>query len=230
MITIEEQIKTYAKKLGADVCGIGAIERFAKYPSEFSPAGVWDKCRSVVAFGIALPKGLFEAEPRLIYGHYNELACTTIDNMLLKAAKYMEETFDCKAIPMPSDSPYEYWDSDEMIGKGLISMKAAAVSCGLGQMGKSTLLLNETYGNRLVLGIVLTDMELISDPLASNICIPGCTKCIDSCPTGAISADGVNQKTCRLNTYGHTKRGFDTVDCNKCRAICPRAMGKQKLI
>lgn len=38
--------------------------------------------------------------------------------------------------------------------------------------------------------------------------------------------NGVNQKLCRLNTYGKNERGFETVDCNQCRSACPRALGK----
>ena len=218
----EEWIKQYALENGADVCGIGAIERFESFPQGFSPTDIWNKCKSVIAFGIALPKGLFDVEARLIYAHYNELICTVMDELLLKTAKKLEETYNCHAVPMPADGPYEYWDAERMHGKGLVSMKHAAVACGLGEIGKSTLLLNETYGNRLVLGILLTDLELESDPLVTGICIKGCTKCIDNCPVHAITEDGVNQKACRTNTYGTNARGFGTVDCNRCRAMCPR--------
>ena len=61
-------IKNFAMEHGADVCGIGAVDRFRDCPAEFSPAGIWDKTKSVVAVGIALPKGLFEVPSRLIYG------------------------------------------------------------------------------------------------------------------------------------------------------------------
>ncbi|WP_371291499.1 hypothetical protein [Bacteroides sp.] len=27
------------------------------------------------------------------------------------------------------------------------------------------------------------------------------------------------------NTYGKTKRGYNTVDCNRCRTICPMRLG-----
>ncbi|KAA6328570.1 hypothetical protein EZS27_022547 [termite gut metagenome] len=43
--------------------------------------------------------------------------------------------------------------------------------------------------------------------------------------TGAIENGRVNQKLCRNNTYGKTKRGFDTVDCNCCRTACPMNYG-----
>ncbi|MBC3798046.1 hypothetical protein [Acetobacterium tundrae] len=113
-----------------------------------------------------------------------------------------------------------------MRGKGLISMKHTAALCGIGEIGKSTLLLNPKYGNLLTIGVILTNLDLKSDPLGENICIEGCTKCIDACPVQAIKNGVVNQKLCRMNTYGKTARGFDTVDCNHCRVICPMRFGR----
>ena len=104
-------------------------------------------------------------------------------------------------------------------------MKHTAVLCGLGSIGKSSLLINPEYGNRLTVGAILTDLELKSDPIQPDLCIPGCRKCLDSCPVQAIKDESVEQKLCRLNTYGETSRGFDTVDCNTCRVVCPMRDG-----
>jgi epoxyqueuosine reductase QueG len=130
------------------------------------------------------------------------------------------------ALPLPCDSPYEYWEEANSLGKGLISMKHAAVLCGIGTMGKNTLLLNRKYGNLLTIGAILTDLELASDAFCDTICIEGCTKCLDACPVNAIENGMVNQKRCRTNTYGKTARGFATVDCNICRVVCPMRFGR----
>ena len=224
---MEQYIKETAYKFGANVCGIGTIDRFATVPDGFSPLDLYDKCKSVIAVGIALPKGIFEVASRLMYGHFNENTCTMVDTLTFNLAKELEQKYGCVAVPIPCDSPYEYWDADNMTGKGLMSMKDAAVLCGLGSIGKSTLLINETYGNRLTIGVVLTDMELTGDPIQEDLCIPGCRLCIESCPVQAIEDGKVIQKKCRLNTYGKTARGFDTVDCNKCRVVCPMRYGKK---
>ena len=100
---------------------------------------------------------------------------------------------------------------------------------GLGSIGKSSLLLNAEFGNRLVIGAILTNLELQSDELQPDICIPSCRKCIDSCPVNAIESGSVTQKRCRVNTYGKTARGFDTVDCNNCRTKCPLRFGKHDM-
>jgi len=104
-------------------------------------------------------------------------------------------------------------------------MKHAAVQAGLGTLGKNTLLMHKEYGNRLTIGVVLTNLAIGLDELAGSICIEGCRLCIDSCPVGALNGESVKQKACRPNAYGKAKRGFDTVDCNQCRMICPRRFG-----
>lgn len=222
---MEKYIKEKAAQFGADVCGIGSIDRFIDAPEGFSPLDTYDKCKSVIAVGIALPKGLYEINPRLIYSHFNANVSVDVDQLTLKLAKAIEGKYDCIAVPMPSDAPNEYWDAENLTAKGIISMKHTAVLCGIGSIGKSSLLINAEYGNRLIIGAVLTNLELEADEICPDLCIPGCRKCIDNCPTGAISDGSVEQKKCRPNTYGKTARGFDTVDCNRCRTVCPMRYG-----
>ena len=225
---MEKDIKEMAYQYGADVCGIGSIDRFKDVLGGYSPLDLFQQCKSVIALGIALPKGLYEVAPRLLYGHFNEETAKSMDKLELKLAKEIEEKYGCLAVPVPSDDPSEYWDAENMTSKGLISLKHTAVLCGLGSIGKNTLLINETYGNRLLIGAILTDLELKSDPIQEDLCIPGCKKCVEHCPAQAIEDGRVNQKKCRLNTYGKTARGYSTVDCNTCRSVCPMRFGKVK--
>jgi epoxyqueuosine reductase QueG len=223
---MKKQIKELILSLGADVCGVANIDRFSDAPVGFHPKDIFPDCKSVFVFGIALPKGLTKVEPRLIYGYFNNSTCPEVDGVAFKAAKEIEKLYGGYAIPIPSDAPYEYWDPNKMEGRGLVSMKHAAVLAGLGALGKSTLLLNEKYGNLLTLGAILTDLGLESDPLAKNICINGCKLCIQSCPVKALNGDHADQAKCRPNTYGTNARGFDVVNCNKCRTVCPMRFGK----
>ena len=224
---MEKFIKETAYRYGADVCGIGNIDRFENAPTGYSPLDLFEQCKSVIAVGIALPKGLYEIAPRLIYSHFNAEVCTILDLIELNLAKEIEKKFHCLAVPVPCDAPNEYWDAERMTAKGLISMKHTAVLCGLGSIGKSSLLINPEYGNRLTIGAVLTNLELKPDSVQPDLCITGCRRCIDSCPVQAIQEGSVDQKRCRLNTYGKTARGFDTVDCNNCRSVCPMRFGNR---
>lgn len=223
---VKNQIKELILSLGADVCGVANIDRFSETTAGFHPRDIFPHCQSVIVFGIVLPKGLTKVEPRLIYGHFNYGFCAGVDWIGFKGAKEIERLYGGYAAPLPSDGPYEYWDAEKMEGRGLISMKHAAVFAGLGTLGKSTLLLNEAYGNMLTLGAILTDLVLASDPLAESICIEGCNLCIRNCPSQALDGSHADQSKCRLNTYGTNARGFSTVNCNKCRVVCPMRFGK----
>lgn len=222
---IKNDIKRLLKELGADVCGIAAAKDFYDAPSGFRPQDILSSAGSVISFGFALPKGLFDTDKRIIYGYYNYFICNLVDSAALKASNALEAKYGCSCVPMPSDSPYEYWEADKLRGMGLMSMKHAAVKAGLGQLGKSTLLLNPTYGNRLVLGLIVTDLMLSSDPAAPDICKDNCNICRKACPVGAISDEGVDQFKCRNNTYGVNERGQDVVKCSNCRMLCPRSNG-----
>ena len=218
---MKEAIRAMVLALGADVCGFAGIDRFSGTPEGFHPTDVFKTCKTVVSFGVALPKGLFAVSPRLIYRHYNYASCDYVDEIAFRAARQMERITGLSAVPMPSDGPYEAWDAEQREGRGLISMKHAAVQAGLGTLGKSTLLVSARYGNRLTLGAVLTECVLESDPFAESVCVEGCRRCLGGCPVHAIEEGHVTQKKCRAHAYGQNARGFETVNCNACRACCP---------
>lgn len=223
---MEHDVKQIMRSCGADICGIAGIEGFSAAPAGFSPADIYKDCKSVIVFGIALPRGVMDADSRLVYGYYQSFVCMEADRVALRGAKALEREFHADAVPMPCDNPYEYWDQETMTGKGLISMKHAAVLGGLGRLGKNSLLLNPEYGNLLALGAVLFGLGLEPDKPCEDICIKNCRRCADACPVQAISHGRVKQRLCRQNTYGKTDRGFDTVDCNRCRTACPMRYGK----
>ena len=218
---MKTQIRKIVMSFGADLCGFANIDRFENTPVGYNPKDIYANCKSVISYAVALPKGLAKVNPRLIYGHYNSMSCQTAEFIAFQSAKKIESEFNCVVVPIPSDSPYEYWDKDNMEGKGLLSMKHAAVLAGLGSIGKSSLFLTKQFGNMVTLGAMLTDLDLASDELSENLCNDKCHKCMDVCPVTSINNGIVTQKMCRENTYGTTARGFDTVDCNKCRVSCP---------
>lgn len=224
---MKDKIKEIFINLGAEVCGVANIDLFIDAPNGFHPTDIYSDCKSVIVFAKKIPKGLAFISPRISYQHFNSVSPVELDRIAYLASNEIEKIHKGIAVAIPSDGPYDYWDENNLEGRGIISMKHAAALAGIGTIGKSTLLLNSQYGNMLNIGAVLTNLNLPSDTLADNICIKGCSLCIDNCSVNAINEYGVNQKLCREYTYGSNDRGFDVVNCNKCRTICPMTFGKK---
>ena len=64
--------------------------------------------------------------------------------------------------------------------------RAWAAKSGLGWGGKNSLLLNRQMGSFFFLAELILDLELLPDGPIGNYC-GTCTKCMDACPTDAIS-------------------------------------------
>jgi epoxyqueuosine reductase QueG len=222
---MEDRIKKLFLDLGADLCGIANIDRFSEAPAGYRPTDIYQSCRSVIVFAKSLPAGLREVSPRIVYNHANDINLSEIDRIGLEACGYIEE-WGGTAVPVPCDGPYEYWDSEKLEGRGILSMRHAAVLAGLGRMGKSSLVITREFGNMINIGAVLTNLDLKSDPLAEELCIEGCSLCLDNCPQKAIRDRTVIQKLCREHTYGTNDRGFSVCKCNTCRVICPLSSGR----
>lgn len=67
--------------------------------------------------------------------------------------------------------------------------KALAVQAGLGWFGKNTLLIHRKFGTFILLSGVLTTLEIEGKVHSKREARCGsCTRCIDACPTGAITS------------------------------------------
>ncbi|HLO49972.1 MAG TPA: tRNA epoxyqueuosine(34) reductase QueG [Kamptonema sp.] len=69
---------------------------------------------------------------------------------------------------------------------GPIQDKVWAERAGVGWIAKNGNVISREYGSWIFLGEVLTNLELTPDPLHTEHC-GTCTRCIDACPTNAIT-------------------------------------------
>lgn len=104
-----------------------------------------------------------------------------------------------------------------------------AVRAGLGVMGMNNHLIVPGTGSYILLGEILTTVQLTPDtPLAGDC--GGCGRCMKACPTGAILPDGsVDARRClsylTIEYRGEFEPGTDLhgslYGCDRCSAACP---------
>ncbi len=116
--------------------------------------------------------------------------------------------------------------------------REAAYRAGLGYYGKSSNLLLEGAGSWFVLGSVVTDAPLRpATERVADACGP-CRRCLDGCPTGAITAPGVvDARRCLawlLQATGDFPEEFRTAlgdrlyGCDDCQEVCPPNRGARE--
>ncbi len=92
----------------------------------------------------------------------------------------------------------------------LVSHKPVAVEAGLGHMGIYRNLIHPKFGNFVLLGTVLVDVEAdaYDHPIEFNPCLE-CKLCVSACPVGAIGPDGsFNFSSCFTHNYREFLGGF----------------------
>lgn len=115
--------------------------------------------------------------------------------------------------------------------------RAGAERSGVGFIGKNTMLITRTHGSWVVLGTLVTDIELETTAPVMAGC-GSCTLCIDACPTDALEEPGVLDSTRCLSYWTQTAAEMpdDVMDalgdrvygCDICQDVCPWNTGIEK--
>jgi epoxyqueuosine reductase len=115
--------------------------------------------------------------------------------------------------------------------------REAAARSGVGFYGKNTMLITRRHGSWVVLGTVVTDVELGSTPPLGLDC-GECRMCIDACPTGALDEPGTLDATCCLSYWTQAPAavpepyrehlGAQVYGCDICQDVCPWNRGIEK--
>ncbi len=218
-------VKQRLIELAVDITGIASIDRFDNTPSGFHPTDIIKDCQSVIVFGIRFPNSTLSGSSQAAYTFVRNRLMDQVDSVAFQLAKELEEEGKW-AVPIPSSEPYEFWDEARQHGRGILSLKHAAVLAGMGQLGKNTLLVNDRFGNMLWLSAVLVDAAYEADPLATyRTCPPDCRICLQACPAQALDGVTIEQRKCRSVSGKYSPGGGGVYACNLCRKICPRRCG-----
>ena len=108
-----------------------------------------------------------------------------------------------------------------------------AQRAGLGLVGKHTLLIEPGVGSWMLLGAIVTTLPLTPRPASFSRADPcgSCTRCIDACPTDAITPFRVDATRCIAYTTIEHRGDVDAsvaaatgdwlFGCDVCQEVCP---------
>ncbi|MGQ0833147.1 MAG: tRNA epoxyqueuosine(34) reductase QueG [Microthrixaceae bacterium] len=123
------------------------------------------------------------------------------------------------------------WRTRVLADDNALVDRAAAHRAGIGWWGKNANLLLPGLGSWYVLGSVVTDAPLDGSARAVADGCGTCTRCLDRCPTGAITAPGVvDARRCLSwllqaeGTFPLEQRaalGDRIYGCDVCQDVCP---------
>jgi epoxyqueuosine reductase len=218
------EVKSAARELGAELCGIASAEAFGAAPRGFSPRDVLPGCASVVVIARPFLRGSLEAATTIPYTDVRNYLTRKMDEASIELS-YRLEARGAVSVPVNAIGPCEY-DSTTGKFRGIISLKHAAELAGLGYIGRNTLLVTREFGNMLWLGAVLTRAALEADPPSPpSGCAPGCRLCLEACPVAALDGLSIDQRACWEHAFGQKEGGEWRIKCHACRSACPRRLG-----
>jgi epoxyqueuosine reductase len=115
--------------------------------------------------------------------------------------------------------------------------REGAARAGVGFYGKNTLLITRRHGSWVVLGTLVTDVEIEPNPPLELDC-GDCRLCIDACPTGALDEPGTLDATRCLSYWTQAPGpipdayreplGDMVYGCDICQDVCPWNRGVEK--
>jgi epoxyqueuosine reductase QueG len=132
------RVEKIVLSLSADLVGVASVDRFKDAPAGFHPKDIYAKTESVIVFAIRVPGEALFAESPIPYTYFNNLSIQKADLLTFDIARALERE-GIFTVPVPSDEPLEYWDSEQQRAQGILSMRHAGVLAGLGKLGRNSL-------------------------------------------------------------------------------------------
>lgn len=235
-------IKELAKKLGFDACGICRAEELTSQYEYFSnwiklgynaemnflenhteirknPQLIFPKTKSIVTvlFSYNSQEELADKSfsiSKYAYGKdYHKVVKEKLQELLMKIQELSPEI---KGRAFVDTAP--------------ILERTCAVNSGLGFIGKNKCLINSDLGSFVFIGELFIDFELEYDTAISGSC-GSCTKCLDACPTGALTTNGLDARKCisyhtiesktEIPSNIKEKISSQAFGCDICQDVCP---------
>jgi epoxyqueuosine reductase len=240
-------IKSRARELGFDLCGIAPVDSFPElaFLAEWLDAGyggemAWmsrsaarrSDVRQVVpgARSVIVTGTLYNTERP-----YS--ADTPSDRAKLSRYAWGDDYHDVLKDRLDAllgwmrNQPGEPFDARAYVDTGPVQERVYAQYAGLGWIGKNTCLINPELGSWLFLGEIISTLALAPDAEGLEQC-GTCTRCLEACPTGALVDAGVLDSTRCISYLTIELRsgipqdlrpaiGTHAYGCDICQEVCP---------
>ena len=187
-------IKDILLSQGIDLVGIVNAQRLLLADPPRPATDLMPTAKSVIVMAVAHSLGAVYA-PDIMLWTRNKMQTSRLLDQASENVGRMLEQRGYLSLPVSADKPVEIFKINPATGKkfpqtkvlGHLSFKHAAVSCGLGQLGRSNLLLTPEFGPHQRLGAIVTEAPLEPDPEKDHDLCDGCNKCEQACPSGALA-------------------------------------------
>ncbi len=208
------RIAEFLSDLGIELVGIADLTGKDTKPVETS-----DPWPRALVMGYVLSRAVVRTvtdRPSLLYKHHYKTVNWLLDQAAERFAHQLERS-GYRSLAIPASQTV---DRDRRHGH--LSHRYLGYLAGLGFRGRSGLLVNPRYGARVRYATVLTDAPIETDQPIDDSC-GACRACVDVCPAGAISENGVDIDRCgrKLNEFAALP-GIGQQICGVCVKACSR--------
>lgn len=238
-----ENIKSEAKRLGFSDCGIARAEPLKKeadalkkwleegrhgemnymenhFEKRTNPALLVQNARSVISvlLNYYTEKTQTKSSYKLSKYAYGFDYHKVMKDKLYKLLNYLKEQYNVK-------------NGRAFVDSAPVMDKVWAQKAGLGWIGKNTNLISKKFGSFVFIGELIIDIELAYDNPGKERC-GKCTRCIEACPTGAITSERRIDASKCISYLTIEKKGAIPEEfkgqwqnwifgCDVCQDVCP---------